>query len=1015
MSAWLDFGRGPTSPRGGVEDAHAAAGSALTRKGELPPLRSRTRLVRARVAVAALAIALVSIAPAGGAPAVPVPVMPADGQSFAFMPAFGWSAVSGAERYEFEIAADPGFNAPVLGSTYDHFFTKNTRATLTKVVPNGTYWWHVRGVAADGSVSNWSAALSFTRSWASAPTLEAPTNGATITFPAQPFRLSWTPVAGAAKYSVSVATDPSLASIVWTNGQPVVTQATSFTLSSPLAPSQTYYWGITPMDAGGNPGSPSQVWSFTWAWPSGTTPSVTDVASATEIQDFEFSWTPVAGAAGYELEVNSSVDWAAGSKVCCTTDPNTHLTTIGTTFTPTVVLRNNNAYYWRVRAVDASGNSGVWNVGPQFSKGFDNVVPSVNNLRMLDNPFPLEGSFETSTPIVKWDPVPGASAYEVEVTRYSAGCLWSANTEHWRSKTATTAWTPLGSGWNGIKPFEHERGVASDLPSLISGHSYCVRVTALDRASDATSPYIRGVETYLPTSGTPAFTYTGPPAGGPCSPSCNAGSLGSGDYLAPIVGSTQQAMPYFRWKPLAGYASYFVLVSRDPNFSNLVDYAFTQVNAYAPRTGFAPTTYPDETNLYYWAVLPSTEANGSGVVTAPQFSAPQNFQKQSVPPIRLSPAEGDVFSGPARFRWTPTEGARRYRLQVATDPSFSNLEEDLVLGTDSTTYTSNVTYVADTVLYWRVRAEDENAIGLTWSSVGTFRKTLAAPVPDASNPTSGDALPSWSWAVVPGAVSYDFKLVAPNGVTTNYNDIPSNVATPTLLKGTGIWKWQARANFPQVSTFQRTDGPWSPLASFTRTIREPAGPSEQVGQRLLLLSWEPKVGALNYRVQISSRADFSLLLLDAPTTTDNPRYAPWLSAFAYASGGTFYWRVAAADDVVANAGDFTATRSFTLPGFGTTPTKASSTTSALVRKTSTRIRVTGSVYPAHPGKVVSVTLYKKRSGVYVKLRTKRPTLSASSGYSTYFARPSAGYCKTRSLFAGDVDHLASSKTVKFRC
>jgi hypothetical protein len=113
-------------------------------------------------------------------------------------------------------------------------------------------------------------------------------------------------------------------------------------------------------------------------------------------------------------------------------------------------------------------------------------------------------------------------------------------------------------------------------------------------------------------------------------------------------------------------------------------------------------------------------------------------------------------------------------------------------------------------------------------------------------------------------------------------------------------------------------------------------------------------------------------------------------------------------------GDFTTTRSFTLAGSGST-TKASSSISALVRKTSTRIRVSGSVYPAHPGKVVSVTLYKKRSGVYVKLRTKRPVLSASSSYSIAFLRPSARYCKTRSVFGGDADHLASSKTVKFRC
>jgi hypothetical protein len=968
-----------------------------------------------RAVLALLALSLVAISSAQGAPAVPTTTTPGDGATFEFLPAFGWNAVAGADRYEFEIAADPGFNAPVLGSLYDHFFTKNTRATLTKVVPNGTYWWHIRAVATDGSVSGWSAAQAFTRNWASSPDLTAPADGATITFPSQPFRLAWTQVPGAAKYAVSVATDPSLASLIG-NGNPIVTQATSFTLSSPLAPDQTYFWGITPLDAGGNPGSPSPVSSFTWVWPTQTTLSVNDVASPAEIQDYEFSWTTVPGAAGYQVEINSSVDFAAGSWVCCSVNPITHLTTIGTTFSPTLVLPNNNAYYWRVRAVDASGNPGVWNVGPQFSKGFDTVVPSVTNLRMLDNPTPGEGPFETSTPTVNWDPVPGASAYEVEVTRYASGCQWTANTEHWKSRTATTAWTPLGWGWNGIKPFESPLNISTDIPALVAGHDYCVRVTALDRPSNLIDPYIRSVEKYLPASGTPAFTYLGPPVGGPCSEPCDDDALGAGDYVTPLLGTTQQAMPYFRWKPIAGFQSYFVLVSRDPDFSNLVDYAFTRVNAYAPRTGSGPRTYSDETNLYYWAVLPATEGNGGGMTTAPQFSHPSNFQKQSAPPTLLSPANGAVFGGAARFRWTPAEGARRYRLQVAKDPSFSSLEEDLLTGTDSTAYTSSVTYDADTVLYWRVRAEDEELRGLTWSAVGTFRKTLAAPVPSGSNPTSGDAVPSWSWAPVPGAVSYDFRLYPPNNTTNPFffTDIPSNVATPTLLKGTGIWKWQARAKFPQVDRIQRTEGPWSPLVSFTRTITQPADPTEQVGSRLVLLRWLPKSGVMNYRVQISTRADFSAPLFDAPTTTDNPSYSPWLNAFAYSQGGTFYWRVAAADDIGTNTGDFTATRSFTLSPFGTS-TKASSSISALVGKTSTRIKVSGSVFPSHPGKIVTVTLYKKKNGAWVKLAAKRPTLGAASAYATRFARPGAGACRVRSLFAGDADHLASSKTVNFRC
>jgi hypothetical protein len=1021
MTGRLDLRRGRSSPSGGVGGSLRAAGCPGARKGDRSSVRrsgSDKRASRVGAFLALLALALISIAPAQGAPAVPVPTAPGDGATFAFLPAFGWSPVAGADRYEFEIAADPGFNAPVLGSQYDHFFTKNTRATLTKVVPNGTYWWHVQAVAADGAVSGWSAAQSFTRNWASSPDLTAPADGATITFPAQPFRLAWTAVPGAAKYSVSVATDPSLASLIG-NGNPVVTQATSFTLASPLAPSQTYYWGITPLDAGGNPGSPSAISSFTWVWPSETTLSVTDVASAPEIEDYEFSWTTVPGAAGYEVEINTSEDFAAGSWVCCPVNPITHLTTIGTTYSPTLVLPNNNSYYWRVRAVDASGNPGVWNLGPQFSKGFDEVLPPVKNLRMLDNSTPGEGPFETSTPIVKWDPVPGASAYEVEVTRFASGCQWTANTEHWRNiKTATAAWTPLGSGWNGIKPFESPLNVSTDIPALVAGHDYCVRVTALDRPASLIDPYVRGVETYLPAPGIPAFTYLGPPAGAPCTEPCDDDALGSGDYLTPITGTTQAAMPYFRWEPIAGFQSYFVLVSKDPNFTNLVDYAFTQANAYAPRTGAGPRTYPDETNLYYWAVLPATEANGGGVTTAPQFSHPSNFHKQSVPPTLLSPANGAVFNGPVRFRWTPTEGARRYRLQVSMDPSFSNFTggEDLVTRTDSTTYTSSVTYRADTALYWRVRAEDEELRGLAWSAVGTFRKTLPAPVPSASNPTGGDAVPSWSWAPVPGAVSYDFRLYPPNNTTTPFNffDIPSNVATPTLLKGTGIWKWQARAKFPQVDLLNHTAGPWSPLKSFTRTITQPAAPEEQIGQRLVLLRWEPKSGVMNYRVQISTRADFSQPLFDAPATTDNPSYSPWLNAFAYSQGGTFYWRVAAADDIGVNVGDYTATRSFTLSPFGTS-TKASSSISALVTKTTARVKVRGSVFPSHPGKTVTVTLYKKKNGVWVKLRTKAPTLTASSAYSTRFGRPSAGACKVRAIFGGDADHLASSKTVGFRC
>jgi hypothetical protein len=970
-----------------------------------------------RLVLGVIAIALVGVSPAGGALGAPSVTGPPDGAVVGALPVFAWNAVAGADRYEFEISADAGFNSPVLGLSFDHFFTKNTRATLTKTVPNGTYWWRVRAVSAEGSVSAWSPGSSFTKNWASAPPLSAPANGSTITFPADPFRLAWQPVAGAAKYEVTLATDPTLGTP--RSGYPVITQATTFTLAKPLAPEEVYYWGITPIDAQGNRGSASAVWSFTWHWPSTTTPVVTDVASDPEIYDFEFTWGPVAGAAGYELEVSRSVDFAEGSRVCCPVNAITGLTTLGTSYSPTLVLPNNNSYYWRVRAIDASGNHGEWNVGPQFSKAFDNQLPSIQNLRMVDNPFRLQ-TFETSTPVVSWDAVPGASAYEVEVTRFTSGCQWSASTEHWKNTTATTFWTPLGSGWNGVKPYSSNTSslnVSTDLPALIAGHSYCVRVTALDRPSNLIDPYIRSTPTYLPNSYLPpteptvaAFTWSGPAAGGPCSAPCNPGSLGRADYVAPITGTTQRTTPLFRWNPLAGYESYFVIVSSDPDFTNLVDYAFTQVAAYAPRTGFGPRTYADETNVYYWAVLPSTERNGSSVITDPLSSAPSNFLKQSIPPAPDAPADGTVFAGAVRFHWTPAVGARRYRLEVSQDSRFSTVSEAIV--TDSISYTSSVTYSADVTLYWRVRAEDENLIGLNWSPMRTFRKTLPAPVLDPGNPTGGDALPTWEWGPVTGAVSYEMELQQPDGIKRAFDNLPSAAATPTEMKGTGIWHWKVRANFPRVDQLQVVKGPWSPTAAFARTIREPGDPRDTVGANRLLLEWNPKMGAQNYRVQVSTRPDFATLA--ESITTDNTSWASLLTQPVYFAGGTFYWRVAAADSVVANVGDFTTNRSFTLPGSGAA-TKMSSSTTVSVRKTATRIKVTGAVFPGHAGKRVSVTLYRKRSGVFRAVATKFPVLSTASSYATRFARPRYGACKVTARFAGDADHYASSKAVKFRC
>jgi hypothetical protein len=459
--------------------------------------------------------------------------------------------------------------------------------------------------------------------------------------------------------------------------------------------------------------------------------AVADLIADPGVFDPQFSWTKVTGAKGYEVEVNSTDYWAPGSKVCCDNISfSVEMTTYGVAFSPPVVLANN-TYYWRVRALDANGVASPWTAGPQFSKGYGNN-PTISDLRLVDLDLDaLPAGSTVDTPVVVWDPAPGASSYRVVVTPFAGVCDWSAsNNVRWEEKTATPAWTPLG--WNrGINADPLSRGISpSDdlITHLDEGQAYCVRVSPVDRASAASGPEVEGDWTYLPANNVPAFTWGGPPDPGACTP-CNPSPS---DYLRPVSDSTVGAMPVFTWNPVPGAMSYFIVVAKDPFFTTIADYAYTRVTAYAPRTGSVSKGYPDETSDYYWAVLPATMENGQGVSADTVSSNPQPFVKQATPPTLLGPSGGALLSTAATvFHWTPVVAARRYRLQVSDEPTFANVFQEqsaLTNGavTDSTAYTSSTAYPTGTTLYWRVQAEAENGssgfVGLRWSTTGTFQR-----------------------------------------------------------------------------------------------------------------------------------------------------------------------------------------------------------------------------------------------------------------------------------------------------
>jgi hypothetical protein len=244
-------------------------------------------------------------------------------------------------------------------------------------------------------------------------------------------------------------------------------------------------------------------------------------------------------------------------------------------------------------------------------------------------------------------------------------------------------------------------------------------------------------------------------------------------------------------------------------------------------------------------------------------------------------------------------GARTYELEVSADPNFGKLIEKAT--TPSTSYTAAVTYPPGKKLYWHVRADDEERVGLSWAT-SSFQYKLGIPQL-GGNARSGDTIPTWRWKPVPGATSYDVHVDLPNGTRRDFNGYRTAAFTALKMTGTGIFHWQVRANFPNSSG--STHGPYSQSAAFARTIRPPSHAHNIGGTGSLVLTWSPVTAAKQYRVEISSKPDFSSAQRQ---TTDNTAYAPDF-AYGYTKGGRFYWRVSAIDED-GNVGDPSTPRTF---------------------------------------------------------------------------------------------------------
>ncbi len=746
-----------------------------------------------------------------------------------------WTAVSGAGSYELDVATNPGFTVFVSG--YNGFPTTGTSEAVSGLLVNNTYYVRVRAVGSCGIGNNSPSQSVITLGTPAVPTIQPAT-----AINCNQFNANWSLVSGATEYHLDVATDAGFSIIVPgynnLNVGNVSTQAVTG-----LAAGVSYYYRVRAVNSCGTSGnSGSQNVSTLSSPPAPTYPS--SPVTGQNCTGFTVNWNAVSGASSYRLDVATDtgfVSLVAGYA---------NKTVTGTSDVVAGLIPGN-TYYFRVRAVNScgTGSNGIRQIAVTNALPAKTIFTGV--LGVACGP---PHSFQ-----VTWNPVSGASGYELEVA--TAGSF------------APAALLP---GYPVIAP-----GSATNftVTGLATPTVYYVRLRVQNACGNGP---------YSDTLTINNFQSVGIPVSQPASfQDCN-------EFNA-------------NWVSVSGATGYDVEVASDAGFTTPVPGSPFNVTGGSTITRKITGLV---TGTYYYRVRAKNTCNTS------LYSGTQTAVLQPLAPPVL-PAS-NILCDRFTANWQTVTSAASYQLDVSTDPSFSL--PSLVPGYNPLTPLISVnnvvvipgSYPAGTTFYYRLRAF--TSCGASVNS-GTIAVQLASkPATVVTQNATGVGCNSFvaRWNFVANAGSYYIEVdneptFTPPLVTSisGISATQDSILISGLTAGTQYY-------YRVLAGSSCGPGPFS-TAQTVITNSLPGIVNSRIPVAITCSSfvarWETVSGATGYQLEVSTKPDFSVLV-----TGYNPKPVSGLSDTVQGAGitpaTTYYYRVRAVN-ACGNGTGFSAIQSCT--------------------------------------------------------------------------------------------------------